>query len=233
MKTLLLVLVMILTSLTTLEAQQAKLFLSEAVARELPKYISDTQVALEEGTQDDVKLLFKTLVEKKLVGTYMDDFKMRKLSKKETTFSAFEKPTLLLTYSSWNINSKGEIEALNELARIHADQVDFIVLYWDKRSIAKEQSKSFSSDINVLYVDEMDNTYTKVVKTLKHSLGLPLLFSMDSDEKIVQIERRLHHRFSQSEEDSYLENFEVLNSNVEQLLFHEEQITGLPVVSQD
>lgn len=225
-------LLLILLCITTLaQGQSNKIFFSESLDVYLPKYIEDAEEAIRNKQQDKVKILFQALVDHSLKGTYMNDFKAKNLNKNDKNFSDFEKPVVLLTFSAWCIPSKGELPALNDLAKQYGKEIDIVVLFWDDYKTVRKATRDFHRNINVLYVDEAENTNTHIIRNLKHSLGLPLVFTLNSKKEIVNIQRRIANRMGDSTEKAFQENHTLLKDNITQLLYHESKLDTTPVAS--
>jgi len=191
-----------------------KLFFSDALVMHLPKYDKEAKAAYRYREFEKADRLFDTLVETKLKGTYIDNFKFLNLKGKEVALYDYRKPVYLLTYASWCIPGKGEIPALNELAKKYQDRIDFVLLFWDKRETAKKLSKQFNSHIEVLYVDETTNNHSYVVENMKHSLGLPTCYLIAGNKKIMDIKRSVFHPYNISKEKSFQLNYEAINSAI-------------------
>lgn len=226
---LLLFFLLILT--TVAQGQSNKIFFSESLDVYLPKYIQEAEEAILNKQQDKVKVLFEAFVDNSLKGTYMNDFKAKNLNKNIKNFSDFEKPVVLLTYSAWCIPSKGELPALNDLAKQYGKDIDIVVLFWDNYKTVRKETRDFHRNINVLYVDEAENTNTHIIRNLKHSLGLPLVFTLNSKKEIINIQRRIANRMGDSLEEAFIENHTLLKDNITQLLFHESKLDTTPVAS--
>jgi thiol-disulfide isomerase/thioredoxin len=221
-----------LLCITTLaQGQSNKIFFSESLDVYLPKYIEEAEEAIRNKQQDKVKLLFEAFVDNSLKGTYMNDFKAKNLNKNIKNFSDFEKPVVLLTYSAWCIPSKGEIPALNDLAKQYGKEVDIVILFWDDYKTVRKATRKFHRNINVLYVDEAENTNTHIIRNLKHSLGLPLVFTLNTKKEIINIQRRIANRMGDSAEKAFQENHILIKDNITQLLFHESKLDITPVAS--
>lgn len=226
---LLLFFLLILT--TAAQGQSNKIFFSESLDVYLPKYIEEAEEAILNKQQDQVKVLFEAFVDNSLKGTYMNDFKAKNLNKNVKNFSDFEKPVVLLTYSAWCIPSKGELPALNDLAKQYGKDIDIVVLFWDNYKTVRKATRDFHRNINVLYVDEAENTNTHIIRNLKHSLGLPLVFTLNTKKEIINIQRRIANRMGDSLEEAFKENHTLLKDNITQLLFHESKLDITPVAS--
>lgn len=203
-----------LVQITTAQQEEKKVFFSEALAMHLPKYEKKAKDAYFYRDFEKGRELFDTLVQHKLNGSYMDDFKFRKLNGKLIALSDFEKPVYFITYASWCVTTKGEIPALNELAAKYNDKVDFIVLFWDERKNARKAAKEYNKSITVVYVDELDNKSPYVIRNLKHSLGLPTTFLIDQNKKVLDIRRGVYHSYDKSFEESLDANYNSIHDGI-------------------
>ncbi len=221
-------LVLMFLTVSVLSAQENTIFFSQALNAHLPKYIQDVEQAIALNEKDTIEHLFNNLVKRSLIGTYFDDFNSNSLGKKNLSFSKFEKPVLLITYSPWSIPSKGEMPALNELAKEYGDQIDIVLLFWSDQKTARKKAKEYHHKIKIHYVDDQDNKNTQIIRNLKHSLGLPLIFSVSSNEIVINIEKRLVNKLDQTIENCYAKNLALYKNSIERLLSNEQLLVATP-----
>ncbi|GAA4322194.1 hypothetical protein GCM10023115_50150 [Pontixanthobacter gangjinensis] len=214
MKKLLLVFLLIGPTVFSQQELKEKTYFSEELFFHLSDYNRKADLAYRFNDYEKGRELFEDFTSTHLEGSYMDNFKFRNLKKKEVQLYDFKKPVFLITYASWCIPSKGEVPALNELASEYRDQVDFVVLFWDKRDKVKKLAEKFSSDISIVYVDESQNNGAYVVKQLKHSLGLPTCFLLSGTKKIMDIRRSVFPPLHTEEETAYRENYIALETSI-------------------
>jgi thiol-disulfide isomerase/thioredoxin len=207
MRTLPLLLILFFTVPTFAQQEENKIFFSEALALHLPNYIQKSEKAYYRKEYKEATRLFDSLVEFGLNGSYMNNFKFNQLNNKEVSLYDFKKPTYLITYASWCVSTEGEIPAINELANKYKDEIDFVILFWDDQKTTKRMAKSYNKNIQVLYVNELNNSDAYVVTQLKHSLGLPTTFLLDKDKKILDVRRGITHAFNKSFEESFDLNY--------------------------
>jgi len=207
MRTLPLLLILFFTVPTFAQQEENKIFFSEALALHLPNYIQKSEKAYYRKEYKEATRLFDSLVEFGLNGSYMNNFKFNQLNNKEVSLYDFKKPTYLITYASWCVSTEGEIPAINELANKYKDEIDFVILFWDDQKTTKRMAKSYNKNIQVLYVNELNNSDAYVVTQLKHSLGLPTTFLLDKDKKILDVRRGITHSFNKSFEESFDLNY--------------------------
>ncbi len=180
---------------------------SEAIGQNIKKYTSKSQLAYFDQDFERAEFLFNSLVNNVVNGSYLDNFKVRKLSGKKIDLYKFEKPVFLMTYASWCTPGVGEIPALNEIAEKHYKDIDFVILYWDSKENVRKSTRNYSSKINIIYVDEKENTNDHVVEIMKHSLGFPTSFFIDKDKRIVDVRRGVLHPYNEKYEISFELNY--------------------------
>lgn len=198
--------------------QEDQVFFSEAISTHLPKYKEKADKAYRLQRVERAEYLFDSLVNNCLKGSRLDDFQVKNLKKDPVRLDEFQKPVYLMTNASWVVSNKGEIPALNKLAEKYHEQVDFVVLFWDNRKTTKELAKQYNPNIKVLYVDELQNNSSYVIRTMKHSLGLPTTFLLDKDKKIIDIRRKVSHAYGIDFEKSFDLNFNSFSNAISLLL---------------
>ncbi|WP_405198958.1 TlpA family protein disulfide reductase [Christiangramia sp. LLG6405-1] len=189
-------------------------YFTEALYENLSDYNKKADAAFRAKDFEKGRELFKEFTSEQLAGSYMNNFKFKDLRKRDVELYDFDKPTFLITYASWCIPAKGEIPAINELAKEYADKVDFIILFWDNRKTVKKLSDQFNSEISVVYVDESENNGGYVVKQLKHSLGLPTCFLLSEDKRITSIRRSIFSGPATDLETAYQKNYIALETSI-------------------
>ena len=202
-------------------SQQETLLFSEALTRYLPKYEERANKAYRTHNIERAEFLFDSLVNHCLKGSYLDNFRVHDLKKKEIFLQDLEKPVFLRTYASWLVPTEGEIPALNQLAEEYQEDVQIVVLFWDNRATVKKLSRKYHKNIKVLYVDELQNKSPGIISTLKHSLGFPTTFLLNRDKRIVDIRRSLSHPFGISAEESFEMNYKSIGDSISLLLLND------------
>lgn len=169
--------------------QESIVYFSEALKININKYNKASDRAFAKKDFNEGQRLFDSLVQYKLLGTHFDDFTIKKYNAKCIKLNKINKPVFLITYASWCVLSKGEISALNKLAKEHRNSLRFIMLFWDKKSNIKKIAPQFSNDITICYANEGYDDDSRIVATLKHTLGFPTSFFIDENKKVVSIKR--------------------------------------------
>lgn len=204
---LLLILTFLLVQNSTYCQEENVVLFSEALSAHFPKYEQKAAAAYRYRDFERAEMLFDSLVEYGLKGSSMDNFKFTRLNDKPVNLYDLKKPVYLITYASWCITTKGEIPALNQLAEKYHDRIDFVVLFWDTKKITKQAAKAYSKHISVVYVDELYNKDAFVVSRLKHTLGLPTTFLLDTTKEILDVRRGVSHSYAIGLEESMDMNY--------------------------
>lgn len=180
---------------------------SKVISENIKAYRVNSQDAYLDTNFERAEFLFDSLINNVVNGSYLDNFKVRKLSGRKIELNNFKKPIFLMTYASWCTPGSGEIPALNDIAQKHHKEIDFVVLYWDSKNKVKKATKEYNKHITIVYVDEMDNKHDHIVETLKHSLGFPTSFFIDENKMIVDVRRGVLHPYNEEYSISFELNY--------------------------
>ena len=170
-------------------AQENVVYFSEAIKSNIKKYNTKSDFEFEKGNVEAGQALFDSLVQNRLVGSRFDDYSFKSVNSKKVKLSKMGKPVFIITYASWCVMNKGEIPALNKLAKAYDKDLQVIVVFWDIKNDIKKISRQFNSNIKVCYANESYKNDAKVVATLKHTLGFPTCYFLNSDLNVVDITR--------------------------------------------
>lgn len=197
---------------------ETKIPFSVAIAAHINKYNLKSNAAFKDQDLEYAKFLFDSLVDNHLTGTYMDNFKMNPLKGDPVTFKEFEKPVFLISYAAWCVPGYGEIPALNDLVDQFHDQIDFIVLFWNTKEDVTEKVREYSDNVQLLYVNEKSNRDSYIINNLKHALGFPMMYFMNTDKKILDIRKVATHHSSETLSNSYSIHYNSLSKGVSLLI---------------
>jgi thiol-disulfide isomerase/thioredoxin len=162
---------------------------SDALRLNIGKYNAASNIAFEKKDFVEGKRLFDSLVKYNLVGTKFDDFSLQTYNSKTVKLNTINKPVYLITYASWCVLNDGDIPALNKLSKEYKNDVQIIVLFWDKKENIKKLAQKFDEEIKVCYADDRSNNDFPIIATLKHTLGLPTSYFLDENKKVLDIKR--------------------------------------------
>lgn len=175
-------------------AQEEKVYFDDALALHLRTFNNKSDWAIKNQMPNKVDVLFDSLVKNHLKHTYVSDVKLKKVSGGSLHTDEIDQPFLLITKSSAIIQSKQEIETINTLANEYVGKVKIIVLYWEKRAVAKKNAKKYNKNITVVYADERYNVSNKTLSVYKHSFGVPACFYINRHKQMSHIDRKFFLR---------------------------------------
>jgi thiol-disulfide isomerase/thioredoxin len=182
-----------LLSFSSNYSQDSIAYFSDALRLNINSYNAASNRAFENKDFTEGKRLFDSLVQYKLIGTRFDDFTVKGYNSKDVILNNINKPILLVTYASWCILNKGDAPALNELAKKYPDDLQIVIIFWDKKQNLKKIANQFSNAIKICYANESYANDFRIIATLKHTLGIPTVFFIDENKKVVNINRVKNH----------------------------------------
>jgi thiol-disulfide isomerase/thioredoxin len=162
---------------------------SESVKANFKKYVSLSNKAYNKKNYEKAESLFDSLVQNNLAGTQFDDFSFKRLGKNRIQLSKIDKPILLITYSSWCIMGKGEIPALNNLAKEYKDKMQIVVVFWNMKKDMKRIARDFNNEIMVCYANDSEQKDLKAISYLKKTFGFPTSYLIDENMELVDIQK--------------------------------------------
>src|SRR5690606_14748414 len=104
-----------------------------------------------------------------LKGTFISELKLKKISGGYLETEKIKNPIILISKKSCFVTHREEIRAINEMANQYKGKVEFIVLYWDKKRLAKNATKGYNKNVNLVYVNERDNRLSTTLSSIKNS----------------------------------------------------------------
>jgi thiol-disulfide isomerase/thioredoxin len=173
----------------TLFAQEDERLFSDAIRNNFSKFKQQSNKAFKSGDFERGQFLFDSLVQNQLVGSKFNDFTLKRVSERKLKMSKVKKPIFLITYAAWCVPGKGEIAALNKLAKEYSKEIEFIVIVWGRKKEVKKFSKKFSGKIEICYAHKNYKNDNKIVENMKETLGFPTCYMLDSNLQVVDIKR--------------------------------------------
>ena len=173
----------------TLTAQDSIVYFSDAIKSNIRKYNMQSDREFEKGNIAEGRALFDSLVQNILVGSKFDDYSFKSVNSKKVKLSQLKKPVFIITYASWCVINKGEIPALNKIAKDYSKDIQLIVVFWDTKNNMKKIARQFNNNIKVCYANESYKNDAKVVSTLKHTLDFPTSYFLNSELDVIDIKR--------------------------------------------
>lgn len=169
--------------------QEKVVYFSDAIKDNIKKYNTKSDIEFEKGNIEKGQSLFDSLVKNKLVGSRFSDYSFKSINSGKVKLSEIRKPVFIITYASWCVINKGEIPALNKLAHTYNKEVQIIVVFWDIKNDIRAISRQFNNKIKVCYANESYRNDAAAVATLKHTLGFPTSYFLNTNLDVIDIKR--------------------------------------------
>ncbi|HTO36659.1 MAG TPA: redoxin domain-containing protein [Flavobacterium sp.] len=190
---------------------------SDAVRKNFQFFKTQSIQAYKYGDFERGQFLFDSLVQNQLIGSKFNDFTLRKVSNQKLKISKVKKPIFLVTYAAWCVPSKGEIPAINKLAKEYSKDIEFVVIVWGKKKEAKKFANKFNSKIEICYAHRNYKKDNNVVESMKETLGFPTCYMIDAQLQVTDIRRGalqlpLRTQSKKAVEENYLFFRERLNT---------------------
>lgn len=215
-------------------SQDNVVYFSDAIKNNIKKYNTKSDIEFEKGNLEKGHALFDSLVQNSLVGSRFDDYSFKSVNSRKIKLSKIKKPVFIITYASWCVINKGEIPALNKLARKYKKDVQVIVVFWDVKNDIRKISKQFNNKVKVCYANEAYKNDASVIATLKHTLGFPTSYYLDSNLNVVDIKRGGIHLPAHTDSKKAFElNYSIFDGRVADLLVRKNDFRTLAVTDSN
>lgn len=191
-----------------------KTYFSEVIGKNIRGYRLASRAARYAQDDERLQFLFDSLVDHVVIGSYLDNFRVRKFGGRSIDLNYFKKPMYLITYADWCTPGIGEIPALNDLVQKNYNEIDFVVLFWGPRKTIRKIKQKLHPKITVLFVNEKENNNSFIIRRMKHSLGLPTTFLLSDQKRIINVSRLLTHHYGLAYEESYNKHFQYFTQKV-------------------
>ena len=185
----LLVILLFSCQLFTLFGQENERLFSDAIRTNFSKFKQQSNIAYKSGNFERGQFLFDSLVKNQLIGSKFNDFTLKRISERKLKISKVKKPIFLITYAAWCVPEKGEILALNKLAKDYNKEIEFVVIVWGKKKEVKKFSKKISGQIEICYAHKNYKSDNEIVENMRETLGFPTCYLIDSNLQIIDIKR--------------------------------------------
>ncbi|WP_455170003.1 hypothetical protein [Aegicerativicinus sediminis] len=210
-------------------AQNSEMQFDKALDLHLPKYIKNSNAAIENYEYEKAEMLFDSLFQKHLRGSLIPNLTLNRVKGDPINTDDLGIPFIIITRTPWMLENEDEVALINDIALKYSQQIAIIVLYWSDEKVVKKASKAFSKDVILTYVDERDNKNNLLVKTFKHSFGAPTCFFVDQTKHLMHINKK----FSLMLKDETEYTFDNTYKNLALLLFKDENTSEGVITTLD
>ncbi|MEZ4802477.1 MAG: hypothetical protein R2797_06860 [Gelidibacter sp.] len=201
-------------------SQEQKVFFDDAISEHLKNYNKLCDIALQNDNAEYVDILFDSLNKTYLKGTVISKLRLKKLKGGYLETEDIDTPILLITKKSCVVTHREEIKAINEMANQYKGKLEFIVLYWDRKSLVKKATKGFNKNVTIVYVNERENKLNLSLSTIKNSFGAPASFYITKNKELSTIDRKFY--LKNLKKSTKKEFFENTYDDITQLLLENE-----------
>lgn len=203
-------------------SQQEKVFFEDAITQHLRLFNRQCDFALQNDDFGHVDQLFDAFKENYLKGSIVSDLKFRKINGGHIETDKINIPILLITKKSCFVTHREEIKAINKMANEYKGKLEFIVLFWDRRGLAKKAAKGYNKNVNVVYINERDNKLTLALSSIKNSFGTPASFYITENKELCNVDRKFY--LKNIKRSTKKEFYESTYNDITQLLLENETL---------
>ncbi len=222
--------IFLLSTVLSVFSQEQKVYFDVAISEHLKKYNKQCDVAIENHNLKYVEILFDSLNQTYLKGTHISNLRLKRISGGYLETEKIDLPILLISKKSCFVTHREEIKAINEMANQYKGKLEFVILYWDKKTLAKKATFGYNKNVNLVYINERDNKLDATLSNIKNSFGVPASFYITKNKQLSNIDRKFYLKnIKKSTKKEFIEN--TYNSITELLLQNETQ-TNQNVLSQ-
>ncbi|MCK7589945.1 hypothetical protein M0G43_05105 [Subsaxibacter sp. CAU 1640] len=173
-------------------SQEQKVYFDDVILEHIKSFNKQCDLAVENDNIEYVDVLFDSLNRTYLKGTLISDLRLKKISGGYLKTEDIKTPILLISKKSCFVTHREEIKAINEMANQYKGKLEFIVLYWDKKHLAKKATKGYNKNVNIVYVNERDNKLDVTLSSIKNSFGVPSSFYITQNKELSNIDRKFY-----------------------------------------
>jgi thiol-disulfide isomerase/thioredoxin len=162
---------------------------TSAIRVNLSKFKTQQQEALDGKDLETVSFIFDSLVSHQIKGSRFNFLSVRKINGGRFRFKRAKKPVVIMTHTDWLVKNKGELQALNKLAREYKNKISFVFIYWNTKEGARKAARKLNSNITSCYADENYKYDGMIIKMMRNTLGFPSTYQMTEKKIILDIKR--------------------------------------------
>ena len=180
----------ILISLNSWSQTTEKIYYKDVVDNCIENLNKQINQAWKDKENEKAKALFDSLINTCIKGKYLSNYDFKTIKKKIISTEEIKKPIVLLTSATWCGPCWGEIPTLNKLAKKYDGEIEFIVLFWNKKKDLKKMAAQYDKRIHLIPSESepVDKSSIKI-SGFNHKLDYPAAYLIDKDKKILGLTR--------------------------------------------
>ena len=173
----------------TFSAAHAQQYLGEESSC-LARYDSLARVAMEAEDRMLQSQYLNDSIQSCFVGERIPEGKLVTIDGDTVTVGKRDRPYVLYFTASWCGPCVSNSQALNVVMDSLAPPVDILVLSWDQPSYFAEHRADYHENLQLIPSRNGRNESSEVINgPLKHTLGFPSVYMVDTDQRIVGFQR--------------------------------------------
>lgn len=201
-------------------SQNEKAYFDAVIVEHLKSFNKQCDSAVKNNNIKHVDVLFDSLKQNHLKGTLISNLKLKKLRGGYLYTEDIEVPILLINKKTCFVMNREEIKAINTMANEFKGRVEFIILYWDRKSLVKRATKRFNKNVNITYMNERDNHLDASLTNIKNSFGIPSSFYITQSNELTTIDRKFFLKNIKSSTKKQF--YDTIHNDITELLLENE-----------
>ncbi|WP_417801114.1 TlpA family protein disulfide reductase [Tenacibaculum sp.] len=179
-----------LTSLNSYSQTTEKIYYKDIVGNCIEDLNKQINQAWKDKENKKAIKLFDSLVNNCIKGKYLSNYDFKTIKNKTISTGKINTPIVLLTSANWCGPCWGEIPTLNKLAQKYDGQIEFIVLFWNKKKDLRKMASKYDKRIHLIpsKTEPLDKS-SILINGFNHKLDYPAAYLIDEHKKILDMTR--------------------------------------------
>jgi thiol-disulfide isomerase/thioredoxin len=131
------------------------------------------------------------LIDKCIKDSYLLNYDFTTDEGKVISTKNIKKPIVILAAAGWSAPCIGQIPAINEIVDIYHEDIEFIMIFWDKKDKLGRFKDKVDSRVNLVPPGEIDKVEqgNLDISGFVHKLDYPTAYLIDKNKKFVDVKR--------------------------------------------
>ncbi|MDO6674671.1 thiol-disulfide isomerase/thioredoxin [Tenacibaculum gallaicum] len=131
------------------------------------------------------------LIDKCIKGSYLLNYNFTTMDSKTVSTDKINKPIVLIANATWSAPCWGDVPALNKMVEKYNDQLEFVMIFWDKEAKVKRMAEKLDKRIKLVPARDIDKVQKGYldISGFVHKLDYPTAYLISKDKQFVNIKR--------------------------------------------